>query len=152
MNATATGFMLQTMLFMVNYNNSNILDTIYDEKIAQPQDSSEVRCYGVYGCFGVDGRVTLFFIRFRNPLLLHYSNNHTQSQHHYISPQVRGWRTIVRKCCELRERLQFSDKSSRTIFYLLSLRFAIDFFSLCFCSSIFRNPLVSAHSIPQYST
>lgn len=37
----------------------------------------------------------------------------------------------------------------KSLFYLLSLRFAIDFF---FSASIFRNPLVSAHSIPQYST
>lgn len=55
MNAT-NGFILQTMLFMVNYNQTNLLDSIYNEEILQPQDSSEVRCFGVYGCFGVDGR------------------------------------------------------------------------------------------------
>lgn len=54
MNSTNSGFMLQTMLFLVNYNTTNVLDTIYDEKIDPPQDST-VKCYGIYGCFSTDG-------------------------------------------------------------------------------------------------
>lgn len=118
--------MLQTMLFLVNYNTTNILDTTNNERIVPPQDSGAIRCYGVYGCFGVDG--TLIFYDF--VVLLSFRNNRwtTISRNIFILFSIGPWSENNRPKVLWVERLQFSDSFTfLNLFYLLS-RFEIDFF------------------------
>lgn len=58
MDSNSTGgFILQTMLYLVNHNASNLnaTDAIYNERFELPFDANETRCYGAYGCFDVMG-------------------------------------------------------------------------------------------------
>lgn len=56
MDSNSTGgFMLQTMLYLVNHNSSNLMHTVYNEKFEPLEDPNEVRCFGAYGCFSVLG-------------------------------------------------------------------------------------------------
>lgn len=54
LNSTS-GFMLSTMLYLVNHNSTSLMDTIYNEKVDLSSDPNEVRCFGVYGCYSVTG-------------------------------------------------------------------------------------------------
>lgn len=54
MDANSSGFMLQTMLYLVNHNSS-VMNTIYNEKVEPLKDPHITRCYGSYGCFPVTG-------------------------------------------------------------------------------------------------
>lgn len=54
MSANASGFMIQTMLYLVNHNVTTLTD-IYAEKVEPLADPYDVRCFGVYGCFPVIG-------------------------------------------------------------------------------------------------
>ncbi|XP_061394239.1 pancreatic triacylglycerol lipase-like [Musca vetustissima] len=49
------GLMLQTMLYLANQTNRAAIDTLIDMPAAAKADLNEVRCYGVYGCFPLNG-------------------------------------------------------------------------------------------------
>jgi len=53
MELNATGFMLQTMFFLVNHNATDFMDTVFNEVTPQPVDPNETRCFGSYGCFPI---------------------------------------------------------------------------------------------------
>lgn len=56
MDANASsGFMLQTMLYLVNHNATTLMNTIYNERVEPLQDPHDTKCFGVYGCFPVTG-------------------------------------------------------------------------------------------------
>lgn len=56
MDSNSTGgFMLQTMLYLVNHNATTLMNTIYNEKFEPLGNPEEERCFGVYGCFSVLG-------------------------------------------------------------------------------------------------
>jgi hypothetical protein len=54
MNANATGFMLQTMFFLVNHNATNLMQTVFTDSTPEPIDPNETKCYGAYGCFPIN--------------------------------------------------------------------------------------------------
>ncbi|XP_054729553.1 pancreatic triacylglycerol lipase [Anastrepha obliqua] len=49
------GLMLQTMLYLANQTSRAAVNTLVDLPPAQKSDLNNVRCYGVYGCFPLDG-------------------------------------------------------------------------------------------------
>ncbi|XP_070507866.1 pancreatic lipase-related protein 2-like [Chironomus tepperi] len=53
MELNATGFMLQTMFFLVNHNATDLMDTVFNEVTPHPIDPNETRCFGSYGCFPI---------------------------------------------------------------------------------------------------
>lgn len=55
MDANSTGFMLQTMFYLINHNASTLMDTIYNERFEPAVGANDTRCYGVYGCFNTTG-------------------------------------------------------------------------------------------------
>lgn len=48
------GLMLQTMLYLAN-QSSRAVNTLYDFPPAPKSDLNEIKCYGVYGCFPLNG-------------------------------------------------------------------------------------------------
>lgn len=54
MELNATGFMLQTMFFLVNHNATDFMNIVFNETAPQKNDPNEVRCFGSYGCFRID--------------------------------------------------------------------------------------------------
>lgn len=54
MNPNATGFMLQTMLFMVNHTSDNLMEHVFNDTIPHPLDPNEEKCFGAYGCFPIN--------------------------------------------------------------------------------------------------
>lgn len=52
---SSSGFMLQTMLYLVNHNASTLVNSVYNERFEPAANVNETRCFGVYGCFEVDG-------------------------------------------------------------------------------------------------
>lgn len=59
-NNASSGFMLQTMLYLVNHNTSALMNTVFNEKFEPITQQNETRCFGVYGCFETDGERELF--------------------------------------------------------------------------------------------
>ena len=53
MSSNATGFMLQTMLFMVNHSSTDFMHTVFNETLPHPIDPNEEKCFGAYGCFPI---------------------------------------------------------------------------------------------------
>ncbi|XP_039961504.1 pancreatic lipase-related protein 2 [Bactrocera neohumeralis] len=49
------GLMLQTMLYLANQTSRAAVNTLVDLPPAQKSDGNEVKCYGVYGCFPLNG-------------------------------------------------------------------------------------------------
>ncbi|XP_017479648.1 PREDICTED: pancreatic triacylglycerol lipase-like [Rhagoletis zephyria] len=49
------GLMLQTMLYLANQTSRAAVNTLVDLPPSQKSDVNEVKCYGVYGCFPLDG-------------------------------------------------------------------------------------------------
>ncbi|XP_013099645.2 pancreatic triacylglycerol lipase [Stomoxys calcitrans] len=49
------GLMLQTMLYLANHTNRAAMDTLIDLPPSTKADVNEVKCYGVYGCFPLNG-------------------------------------------------------------------------------------------------
>ncbi|XP_030380899.1 pancreatic triacylglycerol lipase [Scaptodrosophila lebanonensis] len=49
------GLMLQTMLYLANHTSRAAVNTLIDLPPAPKSDINEVKCYGVYGCFPING-------------------------------------------------------------------------------------------------
>ncbi|XP_065362734.1 pancreatic triacylglycerol lipase [Calliphora vicina] len=49
------GLMLQTMLYLANHTSRAAVNTLIDLPPAPKSDPNEVKCYGVYGCFPLNG-------------------------------------------------------------------------------------------------
>ncbi|KAH8275908.1 hypothetical protein KR026_012470 [Drosophila bipectinata] len=52
---TTGGLMLQTMLYLANRTSRATLNTLVDLPPATKSDINEVKCFGVYGCFPING-------------------------------------------------------------------------------------------------
>lgn len=42
-------------VLLSNHNSSNLMSTIYNDNVEPVVDPNEVRCFGVYGCYSVQG-------------------------------------------------------------------------------------------------
>lgn len=52
---TTGGLMLQTMLYLANHTSRAAVNTLVDLPPAPKSDINEVKCFGVYGCFPING-------------------------------------------------------------------------------------------------
>ncbi|XP_020804936.1 pancreatic triacylglycerol lipase [Drosophila serrata] len=52
---TTGGLMLQTMLYLANHTSRAAVNTLVDLPPAPKSDINEVKCFGVYGCFPLNG-------------------------------------------------------------------------------------------------
>ncbi|XP_023167600.2 pancreatic lipase-related protein 2 [Drosophila hydei] len=52
---TTGGLMLQTMLYLANHTSRAAVNTLIDMPPAPKSDINEVKCFGVYGCFPING-------------------------------------------------------------------------------------------------
>uniref|UniRef100_A0A1B0FEN7 Lipase domain-containing protein n=1 Tax=Glossina morsitans morsitans TaxID=37546 RepID=A0A1B0FEN7_GLOMM len=52
---TTGGLMLQTMLYLANHTTRTAVDRSNELLAVTASDSNEVKCYGVYGCFPLNG-------------------------------------------------------------------------------------------------
>ncbi|EDW29699.1 GL14903 [Drosophila persimilis] len=52
---TTGGLMLQTMLYLANHTSRAAVNTLIDLPPAPKSDINEVKCFGVYGCFPING-------------------------------------------------------------------------------------------------
>ncbi|XP_034480931.1 pancreatic lipase-related protein 2 [Drosophila innubila] len=52
---TTGGLMLQTMLYLANHTSRAAVNTLIDLPPAAKSDINEVKCFGVYGCFPING-------------------------------------------------------------------------------------------------